>query len=130
LRERRFLFAYLLTGNATQSYLATVLQIGSQPEHAHQAASRKLRWIRQRIDWPALLERIDIGALNMIRSLEAELQAHNSVAGDSAAALLAELLHARGQGFKANLTKGDDFNMKQADLDSKSDRFETLQGDS
>ena len=92
-RERRFLFSYLLSGNASATYLATILGVGGQLEHCHQAGSRMFLRIKRKVNWPRLLENVDIGALNLIRSLEAELA--GSLEGDGAAALLADLLNRR-----------------------------------
>jgi hypothetical protein len=94
-RERRFLFGFLLSGNASASYLAIVTQVGSQEEHAHQAASRMLGRIKRRINWPVLLERLDIGALNLVRELEKGLSVLHTAEGDGAALLLAEVLRSK-----------------------------------
>lgn len=95
LRERRFLLGYLLSGNATAAYLAIILQVGSQEEHAHQSAHRLLLGIKRKISWPALLEQFDVAELLLVRDLERELQARETAEGDGAALLLAELLRAR-----------------------------------
>ncbi|MGD0727074.1 MAG: hypothetical protein ABSB63_16095 [Spirochaetia bacterium] len=105
LRERRFLFGYLLSGNATQTYLAVVMQVGSQAEHAHQAASRMLGRIKRRIKWRFLLEQLDVGALNMVRELEADLLARRTSDGDGAAALLAEVLASKRARIESILTQ-------------------------
>jgi hypothetical protein len=118
LRERRFLFAYLLSGNATQSYMAVILQVGSKEERAHQSGYRILSGIKRKISWPSLLERVDTGALNLVRELEADLTARRTTEGDGAAVLLAELLRARANraGFVSNCMQ----------VESKRDEFETI----
>ena len=102
LRERRFLWTYLLTGNATQTYLALMMKVGSQEARAHTSAGRMLRDIRRKISWPALLENVDATEVRLIRELEADLQARGTAEGDRAAALLAELLQTRANPGKSN----------------------------
>ncbi len=125
LRERRFLFAYLLSGNATQAYMAVILQVGSKAERAHQSAYRILSGIKRKISWPALLERIDLAELRLVRELEADLTSRRTSEGDGAAVLLAELL--RGRANRADLASNSaQIETKRAESESKRDESEAI----
>lgn len=74
-RERRFLFAVIAGKSGAVAYLEIAMKAGLTAEKARAPASRMLARIKTKVDWPRLLEAVDLGELRLFRELERKLKA-------------------------------------------------------
>ena len=76
-REAQFLRAYIKGTPMDQAYLS-VLPAGHKPmtdDNARKSGSRMLKRIREKVDWPRLMESAGLGELRTLREVDARLKA-------------------------------------------------------